>query len=299
MGCWPIAGMTSTFVNDVDSLATLQAALDAGVDFLDTAFGYGCDGESEKLIAKVIAHRSRRPVLASKGGMAWINGVRHFDARPETIVKQCETSLKRLGVDCIDLYYLHAPDETTPVEVSATAFEQLKQAGKIQAVGVSNLSLEQVREFACVCPIDAVQDYFNMLQQTDRQDIRTWCQENQASFVGYWPLMKGLLAGRLRRNHQFSDMDSRKKYDIYRGEEWQRNQDFVDQLRQISQDQGVSVAQLVIAWTIQVPGVHSVLCGAKRPYQILESANAMRFHLPTPQIRRIEQAIAQRLPTVT
>lgn len=294
MGCWPIAGMTSTHVNDVDSVATLQAALDAGVDFLDTAFGYGLDGESEKLVGQVLKHRSDQIVIASKAGMEWQNGQRQFDASPATLVRQCELSLQRLGRDTIELFYLHAHDDKTPIEDIAACMADLKKQGKIRAVGVSNLSLQQIEAFQQVCSIDAVQDYFNMLQQSDRADVITWCQTNHASFIAYWPLMKGLLAGQLARDHRFSDMDSRQRYDIYKGEQWQRNQDFVDCLRTIAADAKVTVSQLVIAWTLQVPGIHSVLCGAKRPYQILETAQAMHIQLEPTTLDSIDEAIQTR-----
>lgn len=295
MGCWPIAGMTSAFVNDIDSLATLQAALDSGIDFLDTAYGYGENGESEILIGKVLQGRTDHPVVASKAGMAWHQGQRVFDASPQTIFSQCDASLRRLQRDHIDLYYLHAPDDRHELEQIAETFLSLRDQGKIRAVGVSNLTVSQLDAFQSVCPIDAVQDYFNMLQQDDRADVIGWCQQHQASFVAYWPLMKGLLAGRLKRNHRFADTDSRPKYDIYRGEQWQRNQDFVDQLKRISADVGITVVQLVIAWTIQVDGIHSVLCGAKRPYQILESSSAGQIRLEPATCDRIRHAIEQRL----
>lgn len=295
MGCWPIAGMTSTFVNDVDSLATLQAALDAGINFLDTAFGYGVDGESEKLIGRVLRHRSDRVIVASKGGMEWRNGQRHFDASSATLIRQCETSLRRLGRDTLDLYYLHAPDQVTDLTTIAETFNQLIQKGKIRYAAVSNLTVEQIEAFTQVCPVVAVQDYFNMLQQEDRSEVIRWCRENDVAYIAYWPLMKGLLAGRLGRDHRFSDTDSRPRYDIYRGQEWERNQDFVDQLRTISEQAGMTVAQMVIVWTIQANGIHSVLCGAKRPYQILETAAAMHFQLDPQTKHQIDQAIKRRL----
>lgn len=296
LGCWPIAGMTSTHVNDVDSLATLQAAFDAGINFLDTAFGYGIEGESEKLIAQAIRHRSDSVVIASKAGMAWDGAQqRRFDAAPATVRRQCEMSLRRLGRDWIDLYYLHADDGKTPMSEIAGAFAQLMAEGKIRAAGVSNLTPSQLDAFAAECPITAVQDYFNMLQQTERRGVIDWCQRHHAAFVCYWPLMKGLLAGQLPRDFQFSQQDSRRNYPQFQGRSWELNQDFVEQLRAIAMDAGKTVSQIVIYWTMHQAGITSVLCGAKRAQQIVECASVMNWHLPESTRLAIDQAIGQRL----
>lgn len=125
MGCWPIAGMTSVNVNDADSLTTLQAALDSGINFVDTAYCYGPDGESERLIARQLGPRRDDIVIATKGGVHWnVDGTRGQDARPETLKRQCERSLIRLGTDRVDLFYLHAPDPNVPVTDSAGALRE-------------------------------------------------------------------------------------------------------------------------------------------------------------------------------
>ncbi len=131
MGCWPIAGVTSIDVTEEASLATLQAALDSGINFFDTAYVYGYVGESERLISRALGHRRGEIVIASKGGIAWGPDRKQVrDARPDTILRQCEESLKRLGTDVIDLYYLHAPDGVTPLAESATAFRKLLEQGR-------------------------------------------------------------------------------------------------------------------------------------------------------------------------
>ncbi len=296
LGCWPIAGMTSTHVNDVDSLATLQAALDAGINFLDTAFGYGQNGESEKLIAQAIKHRSDQVIIASKVGMGWDQQpVRVFDASPANIKHQCDTCLQRLQRDHIDLLYLHAPDGKTPLEESAHAFSELIGQGKIRFAGVSNLNALQLQQFSSACQITAVQDYFNMLQQSDRREVIQWCQANHCAFIAYWPLMKGLLAGQLPRDFHFSETDSRRNYPLFQGQQWQRNQDMVDELRALALKLNKSVTELVVQWTFRQPGITSVLCGAKRANQIWESARAMHWELPDSYLKKIDQIIQQRM----
>jgi aryl-alcohol dehydrogenase-like predicted oxidoreductase len=295
MGCWPIAGMTSIEVNDTDSLATLRAAFDAGITFFDTAYCYGADGESERLIARALGEKRDELVIASKGGVHWnADGSRGQDARPETLKRECERSLIRLRTDRVDVLYLHAPDPNVPVTESAGALRQLLEAGKTRAVGASNLSLDQLAAFQAVCPLAAVQPPYNMLQRQIEADILPWCQQHHVSAVVYWPLMKGLLAGRLPRDHVFAPGDGRAKYPMFQGNQWQRNQDFLDELSVIAKSIGRTVAQVVVNWTIRQPGITAALCGAKRAFQIQETAGAMGWQLDDELVARIDAALARR-----
>jgi aryl-alcohol dehydrogenase-like predicted oxidoreductase len=287
--------MTSLDVNDQDSLATLHAAWDAGINFLDTAYCYGPNGESETLIARALGSRRNELVIASKGGIHWdAKGVRQIDGRSATILRECEVSLKRLATDRIDLHYLHAPDPAIPIEESAAGFRRLLDQGKIRAAGVSNASLEQLRAFHAICPISAFQPAYNMIMRQIESDTLPWCMEQQVSVVVYWPLMKGLLAGKLAREHRFDPRDGRAKYPMFQSPEWERNQDLVDALREIARDLGRSVADVVVNWTIHRPGITSALCGAKRADQIRESAAALQWQLTAEQTARIDAAIQHR-----
>lgn len=296
MGCWPIAGITSINVNDADSLATLQAALDSGINFFDTAYIYGYEGQSEKLIASALGHRRQEIIIASKCGLHWgPDRKQQRDARPETIVRECEESLKRLGTDVIDLYYLHAPDPNVPVAESAGALKQLLDAGKVRAIGVSNFErIEDYEAFHAVCPISADQPHYNMLQREIEADRLPWCIQHNVSVIPYWPLMKGFLAGKLKRDHVWDPKDGRQKYPVFMGDQWTKTHDFVDELRLIAKDVGCTVAQLAIAWTIQRPGITAALCGAKRPDQIRETSQAMRVQLTDEHLSRIWKAIEAR-----
>lgn len=299
MGCWPIAGITSVDVTEAASVATLQAAFESGINFFDTAYCYGYAGESERLIARALGSLRDRIVIASKAGIHWHNNTQVRDARPERVHQQCDESLRRLETDRIDLYYLHAPDPNIPIAHTAEAFRQLLDSGKIRSVGVSNCDTTQITEFARVCPIAACQPHYNMLQREIEQDLLPCCCEQQVSVIPYWPLMKGLLAGKLTRDHQFDPRDGRRKYPMFQGEEWQRNQDFLDELRALSSETGYSVAQIVIRWTVQRPGITAALCGAKRPEQIRDNAEALRWQMPAEHVARIDRAIAARGPTVS
>jgi len=295
MGCWPIAGMTSLDVNESDSLATLIAALDSGINFFDTAYCYGNDGESEKLIAKAFTNRRDEIIIATKGGIEWdanMKGI--YNGSPANLIRQCEQSLTRLKTDRVELYYLHCPAKDTPLEDSADALKNLMEQGKILNVGVSNLSLEQLELFQAICPITAYQPPYNMILRDIENDTLPWCIDHNVAVCVYWPLMKGLLAGKLARDHVFDEKDGRKKYPMFQGEQWQKNQDLLDALRPIAQDAGKSLAQLVINWTIQQTGITSAICGAKRAYQIEESAAALTWQLTNDQMEKINDALVQR-----
>lgn len=298
MGCWPIAGVSSVDVTEADSLATLTAAFDAGINFFDTAYVYGYEGESERLIARALGAKRSQIVIASKCGLHWGADRKQVrDARPKTIFRECEESLRRLQTDVIDLYYLHAPDPAVPVAESAGALLRLKEQGKIRAIGVSNLTrLEDYESFQQVCPLAADQPPYNMLQREIEADRLPWCIDHHVSSIVYWPLMKGFLAGKLKRDHVWDSKDGRKKYPVFQGEQWGKTHDFVDRLREIADNAEITVSQLVIAWTIQRPGVTVALCGAKRPEQIRETAGAMTVKLTTDQLQQIDEAIEKRGP---
>ena len=287
--------MTSLDVKEADSLATIHAAVDCGINFFDTAFCYGIDGESETLLRRTLSDQREEMVIATKGGLHWdANAKRVMDASPSRLEYECNESLKRLGTEYVDLLYLHAPDGTTPIQESAAALQRLLASGKTRAVGASNLTLEQLQSFHAVCPVSAFQPAYNMLQRDIERDIVPWCQENEISLMVYWPLLKGLLAGKLPRDFQFQEGDGRAKYALFQGEEWQKNQDFVQKLREIAQGAGRTVAELVVNWTIHQPGITAALCGAKRAGQIEESAGGMGWTLTHEQTEKIEKALAER-----
>ncbi len=210
------------------------------------------------------------------------------------VMRECDASLKRLQTDVIDLYYLHAPDPKVPVAESAGAVQQMIDCGKVRYAGASNLKTSQLEEFHADCPITAVRPHYNMLQREIEADIVPWCLQHNVGLCIYWPLMKGLLAGRLSRDHKFVDADGRKKYPMFQGEEWQKNQNFMDDMKAIAADVGCPVSQLVLAWTIRQPGITSALCGARRAWQIKETAEAMKLELIEDTLAKIAAALEKR-----
>lgn len=295
LGCWPISGMTSLGVTKENSLATIAACFDLGINHLDTAYMYGADGQSERLIAKALHGRRDAMVIATKCGISWnANLERVFDGRPETLRQQCEESLRRLETDRVDLLYLHAPDPKTPIAESAGGLARLLEEGKTRSLGVSNVTLEQMKQFAAVCPLSAFQPKYNMLQREIEADSLPWCRRNSVSVFVFWPLLKGILAGKLPRNHKFAPGDGRAKYALFQGDQWQKNQDLIDELRKIAAGAGKTVAQVVINWTINRSGVTGALIGAKKPGQLRENAGGDGWRLTEPQLAAIDAALAQR-----
>ncbi len=295
LGCWPIAGLTSPGATDEHSIATIRACFDLGINHLDTAHMYGRDGESERLIARALGNRRQEMVIATKGGLHWhAGGKQAVDGSPAMLRRQCEESLRRLQTDCVELYYLHAPDPKVPIGASAGELKRLMDEGKIRSAGVSNVNVAQLEEFTAVCPLSAYQPPYNMLQRQIEADTLPWCRDRGVAVLVYWPLMKGLLAGKLRRTEVFAETDSRRKYPMFQGAEWEKNHDLVDRLRQVANEAGRTVAQLVVAWTIRQPGITAALCGAKRPEQIGETAAAADWELTSEQTALVEQALADR-----
>jgi aryl-alcohol dehydrogenase-like predicted oxidoreductase len=298
LGCWPLAGMTREGITPEAAVATVRAAIDAGIDHLDTAYCYGEHGESETAIAAAMAGRGRDGlVIATKCGIHWEPGRKQrVDGRPERLRHEVEESLRRLGTDRVDLLYLHAPDPTHPIESSAEELARLLAAGKTRAVGVSNASLGQLVRFAAACPIAACQMHYNMLQRDIEAEILPWCRSHGVSMFVYWPLMKGLLAGDMPRSRRFPATDSRHKYPMFNGEEFQRNLDFVDALRPIAARLDSPLPDLVLAWTAEQPGITCVLSGATTPLQAAANARAIACTLDDEARAAITEAIGRRGP---
>jgi aryl-alcohol dehydrogenase-like predicted oxidoreductase len=301
LGCWPIAGVTSLDVNDQDSLATISSYIEAGGNFFDTAYIYGHEGESEKLLSEFFSGPDRDDfVIATKCGLHWNDQkVMTKDASAERIISECEESLKRLKVDTIDLYYLHAPDPSIEIEVSAEAIRSLLDSGKIKSAGISNASIEEMERFGAICPLSACQLPYNLIMREIESAIVPYCVERSISICVYWPLMKGLFAGKLKQDHQFDPKDGRAKYPMFQGEEYQKNIALVEELSEIAHSLNKTVSQLILNWTVQQPGITSALVGAKRSWQIEENTQAMGWSLSDEDIARIDVALENRGTPVT
>ena len=303
LGCWPLAGMTREGVTREAAVATVRAAIAAGITHLDTAYCYGEHGESERAIKEALAGRRDDIVIAGKCGIHWEPDPAHspprrqvIDGRPERIRAEVEESLGLLGTDHLDLLYLHAPDPTIPIEHSAGELKRVLEAGQARSIGLSNATVDQLARFAAACPLAACQMHFNMLQREIEKEILPWCVAHGVAMVVYWPLMKGLLAGRMHRDHIFPASDSRHRYPMFTGDEFARNLDFVDAIRPEANRLGCELADLVRAWTAEQPGITSVLFGATSPDQVRENARALQCDLDDAARAAIRSAIQARGP---
>lgn len=276
LGCWPLAGITSGPMSDEAALAVIDAALDAGINHLDTAYAYGRSGESERRIAEVLRGRRDHVVLATKVGVYWdSDGTTRRTGRPDVLRQHFEESLQRLDVDCVDLLYFHAPATDAPIAETAGLFRELVAEGKTRTVGVSNLTVDQLEAFQAECRFEACQMRYNRLQREIEADVLPWCREHKVSVVAYEPLALGLLTGKFNRDSTFGPGDYRSRAPQFTGDAWPKNLEEVERLRPLAERMGCSMAQLAVAWTISQPGVATALCGAKRPEQIGETAQAM------------------------
>ncbi len=300
LGLWPISGMTTLGVEDRQSIATIQAAIECGINHFDTAYSYGIDGRSDRILKTALNGDYSKFVIASKVGMHYReDGTRVVDCRSSTLRAHCDEILQRLAIDSLDLLYLHCTDGVTSIESMAETMADLQRCGKTRWIGVSNLSPDELVRFSSVAQPIAVQLPLNMLQQQSYAQTMPWLEQSEASYVAYWALMKGLLAGSMSRDHRFDPNYRRLSYPIFGGKPWQQAHDLIDRLRQIAERRSLSVARLVISWTLAQPKIGSVLCGAKTAEQIRTLATALDTPLETEVLSEIDLALAEHFEAST
>ena len=292
LGCWPIAGMTSPGTNDDDSLATIRACFDLGINHLDTAYCYGREGQSERLIARALGSRRKEMVIATKAGLHWdAAGRQTHDASPATLRRECEESLRRLATDHVELLYLHAPDHNVPMAESAGALRRTD--GRGEDPGRRGLEpgpgpVAGVRPRLPLGRLPAAVQHAHA-----RRSKPTSSVVSPAGRGG-----DGLLAADERplgrqdsRDMVFGPNDSRHKYAAFQGVKRKRNHDLVERLQEIAAEAGHTVAELVIHWTIQQPGITAAVCGAKRAEQIRETAGGSGWQLSDELLARIQRLL--------
>jgi len=291
MGCWPMAGVGWTGIDDNKSMAALETAIDGGITLIDTAYMYGRNGESERLVGKAIAGSRDKIILATKCGLYWDGTTLVRDSSRDRILEQFEESLRRLNTDYIDLYQVHAPDENTPFEETAVTLAELKEQGKIRAIGVSNYNTSQMKTFCQHAPLHSDQPPYNLLIRDIEKDILPHCRNNGIGVISYWPLYKGLLTGKYGRDYKFPKGDSRNDDNRFKGQALDRTLDALNRLKPIANEYSKSIAQLVIHWTTRQPGITAVLCGATRPDQVEKNVEAVGWTLSEEHRKQIDQIV--------
>jgi aryl-alcohol dehydrogenase-like predicted oxidoreductase len=279
--------------------ATVQKALELGINFFDTAQAYGF-GLAERMLGEALQPylKGLREdlVIATKGGLRMEGDKLLRDASARWLRQGVEQSLRNLGVDYIDLYQVHWPDPNTPFEETASALDQLVREGKIRFVGVSNYNVEQMEAFEQTRKLDALQPAYSLFRREIEQEILPYTQEHGIGVLVYGPLAHGLLGGSFTQQTTFAPDDWRSKSEFFHGEHFQRNVAVVEQLKQQAAREGMTVAQLAIAWVLAQPAVDVAIVGARTPGQLEQTTQAGVIHLTQATLQEIERIMREAVP---
>jgi aryl-alcohol dehydrogenase-like predicted oxidoreductase len=271
-----------------EAIATIHRALDLGCFFLDTADIYG---DNEELVGRAIAGRRDQVVLATKfGNVVRADGSRGVDGRPEYVHEAIDRSLARLGVDHVDLYYQHRVDKTVPIEETVGAMSELVEAGKTRHVGLSEASPETIRRAHAVHPITALQTEYSLWTRDPEAGVIGTVRELGIGFVAYSPLGRGFLTGRFRTPEDLDEDDFRRSNPRFTGENFQRNLDLVERVRELAQEKGCTPAQLALAWVLSRGDDVVPIPGTKRRAYLEENLGAIDVELTVGDLARIDEA---------
>lgn len=305
LGTWAIGGWMWGGTDEAKSISAIQASIDEGISLIDTAPAYG-QGLSEEIVGKAIAGRREKVVLATKCGLVWHtqkgNHFFDYDGKPvhrylgkDAIVHEVEQSLKRLGTDYIDHYITHWQDPTTPIAETMEALESLKTQGKIRSIGASNTTADDVKAYVAAGQLDAIQEEYSMIKRDIEETLVPLCLKEKVSVLSYSSLALGLLTGKIGPDRTFEGDDQRKDNPRFSVENRRKVARLMDAIAPIAEAHGATKAQVVIAWTLQQPGITFSLCGARDPEQARENAKAGRLRLTSEEIGLIGDAAATHL----
>lgn len=307
-GAWAIGGWMWGGANKNDAMEAIHASIDRGVTTIDTAPVYGF-GLSEEIVGKAVKGRRDKVEILTKYGLKWkeAKGQFYFDtidnddipvkiyryASKESVINECEDSLRRLKTDYIDLYQIHWSDPTTPVEETMEAIELLLEQGKIRAAGVCNYDKELASLASECIPLSSNQVPYSMLKRDIETDLVPWCIENNVSILAYSPLQRGLLTGKITSDYTFGKGDSRPKMPRFSPENISRVNSFLNKIKPIAEEHNTTLSQLVIAWTIVQPGITVALVGARDRKQAEENAGALSLKLSKKELNSINHSLSQ------
>jgi len=308
-GSWAAGGWMWGGTEQNDAVGAIHAAYDLGVTSIDTAPIYG-QGLSEEIVGEAIKSLPRDKVqVLTKFGMRWDlakgdfgfktkdNSGHDLDvykyAAPESIIKECEDSLHRLGTDYIDLYQIHWPDITTPIADTMGAVAKLIEQGKVRAVGVSNYSVEQMQEAEKVVKLASNQVPYSMVKRDIEKDVVPYCLEHNKAILAYSPMQLGLLTGKITPGYQFGEGDLRKNNPLFSGENLTRINGFLDKIRPLAESKNATLSQVVLRWTIEQPGITVALVGARNADQAIQNAKAIDVKLSAEELDFVTKQLAQ------
>ncbi|MGH0038496.1 MAG: aldo/keto reductase [Myxococcota bacterium] len=288
-GAWAIGGLMWGGADERDAVEAVRAALDAGINTIDTAPVYGC-GRSEELVGRALLGRRDGVIVATKCGLRWDRSegpvrfdtptpeggrVRvHYNLRPESLREECEQSLRRLGVDVIDLYQIHWPSPVDPLEDALDTLVRLREEGKVRWLGVSNFTASQL-EVARGCEaVVAAQPPYSLVDRRSDAEVLPFCRAHDLGVIAYSPMGRGLLTGRVPADRRFATSDHRSEHPSFSDENRRRVARALERARPMAERHGVSLANLAVAWVLATPGVNAALVGARNVAQVTENARA-------------------------
>lgn len=302
LGTWAIGGGDWAFgwgdQDDDQAIAAIRKAVDVGINWIDTAAVYGL-GKSETLVGKALSEipQSDRPLIATKCGRTNAgNGQIGKSLQRESVIAECEASLRRLQVDCIDLYQMHWPQPDEEIEEGWSTLVELKQQGKVRHIGVSNHDVSQMQRLQKIHPIASLQPPYSMIASEVEAEIIPFCGQHQIGVVCYSPMGKGLLTGSfdLNRARGLCEKDHRSRDPRFQSPQLEINLEFVDGLQSVARTLDWTVAELAIAWVLRRPEVTSAIVGARRPEQIEQTAVAGKRSMTEDMTDKVRQLLEQR-----
>lgn len=270
LGTWAIGGTEWGEVSEGDAIATCLAIFDHGINLIDTAPIYGY-GHAEDIVGRAMRQHGHRDrfYIATKAGLEWNDKGVFANSDPTRLRKEFEDSLRRLGTDYVDLYQIHWPDTTIPVERAAEVLLALYEERRIRAIGVSNFSVAQMEAFRSVAPLHSNQPPYNLFERAIDDEVLTYCREHSISVLTYSSLCRSLLAGRLTRDMKFAKNDIRSEDPKFKPPRFAQYLRAVERLDEFARERhGKSVLELAVRWVLDRPGVSAALWGAKRPEQL-------------------------------
>ncbi len=282
--------------DDDEAVAAIQAALETGINWIDTAPAYGL-GHSEELVGEALKRRSERPIIATKCGLLWNEKKEKVSClKRESIRQECHASLKRLGIEVIDLYQMHWPDPDQDLEQAWEEMARLCEEGKVRYLGASNFSVGQLKRVQKIHPVASLQPPYNMLHRQVEDELLDYCGQNDIGVVAYSPMERGLLTGKFDQAHlaALAPDDHRRRSPDFQEPRFSATLELVEGLRKIAERNGRTCAQLAISWVLRRREVTAAIVGARRPSQILETAPASDWKLSKKDIDKIEKLLAER-----
>ncbi len=272
-----------------DSIRTIHQAIDNGVVFLDTADMYG-PFENERLVGRAISDRRDQVILATKFGNVRDESGAFLGIRgdAEYVKKSCDASLKRLGVDHIDLYYQHRVDRTTPIEETVTAMAELVEAGKVRYLGLSEASPETIRRAHKIHPISALQTEYSLWTRDPENEILATVRELGIGFVAYSPLGRGILSGMIKSLDDLDENDTRRRHPRFKGENFAKNLELVDKVRDFAAARGATPAQVALAWLLAQGGDIVPIPGTRNTTRLMENISAVEVKLSNEDLDQLE-----------